>query len=257
MRCQDIIHILNRQSPAEYALEWDNVGLLVGRKDKEVKKLLLAVDATVAVCEYAISNNVDMIVTHHPMIFSKIRKINDDTVLGQKILSLAEAGICCFAMHTNFDTIGGMAKVAARMMRLKNALVLEETNAGEGIGQIGLLDYSMTVAELAAQVKTTLDIPNVMVFGDVNRMVEKIAISPGSGKSVIDVSVVKGADCLITGDIGHHEGLDAVESGLTIIDASHYGIEKIFLQFMYDYLKDFCNDVEIIIADVGVPFTVI
>lgn len=257
MRCQDIIHILNRQSPAEYALEWDNVGLLVGRKDKEVKKLLLAVDATVAVCEYAISNNVDMIVTHHPMIFSKLRKINDDTVLGQKILSLAEAGICCFAMHTNFDTIGGMAKVAARMMRLKNALVLEETNAGEGIGQIGLLDYSMTVAELATYVKTTFDIPNVMVFGDVNRMVEKIAISPGSGKSVIDVSVVKGADCLITGDIGHHEGLDAVESGLTIIDASHYGIEKIFLQFMYDYLKDFCNDVEIIIADVGVPFTVI
>lgn len=257
MRCQDIIHILNRQSPAEYALEWDNVGLLVGRKDKEVKKLLLAVDATVAVCEYAISNNVDMIVTHHPMIFSKLRKINDDTVLGQKILSLAEAGICCFAMHTNFDTIGGMAKVAARMMRLKNALVLEETNAGEGIGQIGLLDYSMTVAELATHVKTTFDIPNVMVFGDVNRMVEKIAISPGSGKSVIDVSVVKGADCLITGDIGHHEGLDAVESGLTIIDASHYGIEKIFLQFMYDYLKDFCNDVEIIIADVGVPFTVI
>ena len=257
MRCQDIIHILNRQSPAEYALEWDNVGLLVGRKDKEVKKLLLAVDATVAVCEYAISNNVDMIVTHHPMIFSKLRKINDDTVLGQKILSLAEAGICCFAMHTNFDTIGGMAKVAARMMRLKNALVLEETNAGEGIGQIGLLDYSMTVAELAAHVKTTFDIPKVKVFGDVNRMVEKIAISPGSGKSVIDVSVVKGADCLITGDIGHHEGLDAVESGLTIIDASHYGIEKIFLQFMYDYLKDFCNDVEIIIADVGVPFTVI
>lgn len=257
MRCQDIIHILNRQSPAEYALEWDNVGLLVGRKDKEVKKLLLAVDATAAVCEYAISNDVDMIVTHHPMIFSKLRKINDDTVLGQKILSLAEAGICCFAMHTNFDTIGGMAKVAAHMMRLKNAQVLEETNAGEGIGQIGLLDHSMTVAELAAHVKTTFDIPNVMVFGDVNRMVEKIAISPGSGKSVIDVCVAKGADCLITGDIGHHEGLDAIESGLTIIDASHYGIEKIFLQFMYDYLKDFCIDVEIIIADVGAPFTVI
>lgn len=257
MKCQDIIHILNRQSPAEYALEWDNVGLLVGRKDKEVKRLLLAVDATAAVCQYAIDNGVDMIVTHHPMIFSKLRKINDDTVLGQKILSLAEAGVCCFAMHTNFDTIGGMAKVAAQMIKLKNAQVLEETVAGEGIGQIGLLDHSMTVAELAAYVKDTFDIPNVMVFGDVDRVVEKIAISPGSGKSVIDVSVAKGAECLVTGDIGHHEGLDAIEMGLTIIDASHYGVEKIFLQFMYDYLKDYCTDVEIVIADVGAPFTVI
>lgn len=257
MKCQDIIHILNRQSPAEYALDWDNVGLLVGRKDKEVKKLLLAVDATAAVCQYAIDNGVDMIVTHHPMIFSKLRKINDDTVLGQKILALIEAGICCFAMHTNFDTIGGMAKVAARMMKLKNAQVLDETTAGEGIGQIGLLDHAMTVQELATLVKETFELPNVMVFGDVNREVEKIAICPGSGKSVIDVSAEKGAECLVTGDIGHHEGLDAVEMGVSIIDASHYGIEKIFLQFMYDYLKDFCTDVEIVIADVGAPFMVI
>lgn len=257
MKCQDIIHILNKQSPSEYALEWDNVGLLVGRKDKEVKKLLLAVDATVEICQYAIDHDVDMIVTHHPMIFSKLRKINDDTVLGQKILALAEAGIACFAMHTNFDTIGGMARVASRMLALKNSQVLEETAAGEGIGQIGLLDRSMTVAELAQLVKATFELEHVIVYGDLERTVEKIAISPGSGKSVIEPSVEKGAECLITGDIGHHEGLDAIEMGLSIIDASHYGIEKIFLQFMYDYLKDFCTDVEIVIADVGVPFSVL
>lgn len=257
MKCQDIIHILNRQSPAEYALEWDNVGLLVGRKDKEIKKILLAVDATAFVCQYAIQQGIDMIVTHHPIIFSKLRKVNDDTVLGQKILSLAEAGICCFAMHTNFDTIGGMARVAAQMMKLKNTQVLDEVVGGEGIGQLGLLDHSMTVAELAAFVKTVFDIPNVSVFGDVNQTVEKIAISPGSGKSVIDISVAKGAECLVTGDIGHHEGLDAIENGLCVIDASHYGIEKIFLSFMHDYLKDFCTDVEIIVADVGTPFTII
>lgn len=257
MKCQDIIHILNRQSPAEYALEWDNVGLLVGRKNKEIKKLMLAVDATAAVCRYAIDNHVDMIVTHHPMIFSKLRKINDDTVLGQKILALAETGVCCFAMHTNFDTIGGMAKVAAKMINIKNSEVLEETTGGEGIGQIGILDRSMTVAELAQCVKEVFDIPNVLVFGDANQMVEKVAISPGSGKSVIDISAKKGAECLITGDIGHHEGLDAVEMGVNIIDASHYGLEKIFLQFMYEYLKDFCTDVEIVVADVGAPFMVI
>lgn len=257
MKCQEIIQILNRQSPEAYALEWDNVGLLVGRREKQVKKLLLALDATAPVCQYAIDHEIDMIVTHHPMIFSKLRKINDDTVLGNKILSLAEAGIACFAMHTNFDTIGGMAKEAARMLALKNTEVLDETMSGEGVGRLGILSEAMTVKQLAECVKRTFELQNVMVYGDIDRMVEKIAISPGSGKSVIDVSVSKQAECLITGDIGHHEGIDAVEMGLCVIDASHYGLEKIFLQFMYQYLKDFCPDVEIIIADTGAPFVIV
>ena len=90
MLCSEIVSILDKQSPPEYALDWDNVGLLVGRKNKEVKKLLLVVDATREVCEYAVENGFDMIVSHHPMIFKSVKKINDGSVLGEKILSLAE-----------------------------------------------------------------------------------------------------------------------------------------------------------------------
>ena len=81
MLCNDIIKILEKQSPVEYALEWDNVGLLVGRRNKEVRRIMLAVDATMEVCNSAIENNVDMIITHHPIIFSKMNRVNDDTVL--------------------------------------------------------------------------------------------------------------------------------------------------------------------------------
>jgi dinuclear metal center YbgI/SA1388 family protein len=250
----DIINILERQSPTEYALEWDNVGLLVGRRNKEVKKLLLAVDATADVCNAAIEQGVDMIVTHHPMIFGKIKRVNDTTVLGQKILALAEAGICCYAMHTNFDTKGGMARLAASKLGMKKCSVLEETNMGEGIGQIGILDKAVTLRELCENVKNAFDIPGVLLFGDLERKVDKIAVCPGSGKSVIDIAVEKGVQCLITGDIGHHEGLDALEMGLSIIDASHYGLEKIFMEFMAGYLRDYMPEVEILVAETGIPY---
>ncbi len=254
MRCAEIIHILERQSPPEYALAWDNVGLLVGHRNSEIHKLMIAVDATVEVCQMAFERGVDMIVTHHPMIFSKMNRVNDDTILGRKILSLIERGVACYAMHTNFDTKGGMGRLAADMLGLKNIEVLEETLNGEGIGTIGILDDILTVEQLGCRVKEVFGLEHVMLYGNPGCHVDKAAICPGSGKSVIDTAVQKGVECLITGDIGHHEGIDAVDMGLSIIDASHYGIEKIFMQYIYNYLKDYCPDVEIITADVGVPF---
>lgn len=257
MRCEEIIKLLERQSPREYACDWDNVGLLVGRRDKEIKKIMIVVDVTETVCQAAVLAKVDMIISHHPVIFGKINRINDESVLGRKLLTLLEAGIVCYAMHTNFDTKGGMAKLAAKQMGLKNTYVLDEQKDGEGVGQIGILDKPLSVRLLAEKVKEVFSIDNVVVYGDLEKVVEKIAISPGSGKSELCPAVEKGAQCLITGDIGHHDGIDAIEQGLCVIDASHYGIEKIFMQFMYNYLKDYCLDVEIGIADVGVPFSII
>lgn len=257
MLCSDIIKILEAQSPSEYALEWDNVGLLVGRKTKDIRKILIAVDATIDVCQKAIEDKVDMIITHHPMIFSKIKKVNDDTVLGEKILDLIESGVVCYAMHTNFDTKGGMAKEAAKILNLKNTQVLEETLNGEGIGQIGLLDNTINLKQLAELTKEKFGLKNVIVYGNLEHKIDKVAVSPGSGKSVITEAYRKQADCLITGDIGHHDGIDGMEMGLTIIDASHYGIEKIFMNYICNYLKDFCPDVEISVADVGQPFQII
>lgn len=257
MLCQDIIDILERQSPREYALEWDNVGLLVGSRDKQVRKLLIAVDATLEVCNEAIEGGYDMIVTHHPMIFSKLKQVNGDTVLGRKIISLIQHGICCYAMHTNFDTIGGMGKEAAQILGLKNIEVLEETHNGEGIGCVGMLDTTSDIGSLGEKVKNSFGLKNVILFGDKGDKVDKVAICPGSGKSVIGEAVAKGATCLITGDIGHHDGIDAVEMGLNIIDASHYGIEKIFVEIMHKYIKGQCPDIEVSKAQAKEPFEII
>lgn len=257
MRCDEIIRILEKKAPVEYAMDWDHVGLLVGRRNKEVCRLLLAVDVTNDVIRQAIDQKADMIVSHHPMIFGRVDRVNDETVLGRKILDLVEHGICCYAMHTNFDTIGGMAKEAAKLLGIQNLEVLEETKDGEGIGQIGQLQHTQTIGELAAVVKKKFDLKNVIIYGDTDKKVDKVAICPGSGRSVIDIAAQKEADCLITGDIGHHEGLDSCELGVTVIDASHYGLEQIFMYIMRDYIKGYNPDMEIMIADAGVPFTIV
>ena len=88
MQCDEIIRILEKKAPVEYAMDWDHVGLLVGRRSKEVRRLLLAVDVTNDVINMAIQQHVDMIVSHHPMIFGSVDRVNDDTVLGRKILEL-------------------------------------------------------------------------------------------------------------------------------------------------------------------------
>ena len=113
MKCQDIVDILDKLSPKEYACDWDNVGLLVGRKDREINKILVSLDASKEVVLYGVNQGFDMIITHHPMIFSSLKQINEDDFTAQKVLTLAEKGICYYAMHTNFDAVGGMAELAA------------------------------------------------------------------------------------------------------------------------------------------------
>ena len=92
MRCDEIIRLLEKKAPIEYAMDWDHVGLLVGRRDKEVHKLMLVVDVTEEIVDAAVAQNVDMIVSHHPMIFGKVDRVNDETVLGRKILQLIQHG---------------------------------------------------------------------------------------------------------------------------------------------------------------------
>jgi putative NIF3 family GTP cyclohydrolase 1 type 2 len=93
MKCYEIMECLENLSPKAYALDWDNVGLLVGRKDKRVKKIMIALDATDHVVDLAVDEGMDMLITHHPMIFSKIKRVTDDDVVGRKILKLAGADI--------------------------------------------------------------------------------------------------------------------------------------------------------------------
>ena len=260
MECKKVIEILEKQSPKSYACDWDNVGLLVGREDKEIQKIYIALDATDEAIEEAIANGADMLLTHHPMIFKGMKRVTQEDFIGRRIIRLIQNDMVYYAMHTNFDVMG-MADLAADYLGISDTRVLEITSVSEtgeeGIGRYGSLKKEMTVRECCEEVKQAFSLENVKVFGDLERKVKTAAISPGSGRSVISNALQAGVDVLITGDIDHHEGIDAVAQKLTVIDAGHYGVEHIFIPYMEQYLKREAKELEIAVQPLTFAFQII
>lgn len=263
MKCIDIIDCLEQLSPQNYACDWDNIGLLVGRKDKEVNKVMVALDATKEVIEAAKNDSVDLLITHHPMIFSSVKKINDEDFIGEKILSLVENGICYYAMHTNFDAIGGMAELAAgndflKLTKTRPIEVCEEANVG--MGRYGKLPHPMKAEEVCEYVKECFGLPFVMLYqtrANEGKIFDKIAVMPGSGKSFTKEVLKNGYELYLTGDFGHHEGVDAMDMGLTVIDATHYGLEKIFVSYITSYLLNHYGELTVFGEYTGAPMKVL
>ena len=160
------------------------------------------------------------------------------------VLSLLRNDISYYAMHTNFDSAPGcMADAAARKLELTETKVLQPVGMLEevsyGIGKTGYLKEKLTIRELADLVKERFDLPFLTIYGEhaPGGTIDFIGISPGSGESMIKSALNAGVQVLITGDIGHHSGIDAAANHLAVIDAGHYGLEYLFLDFMEDYLK--------------------
>lgn len=260
MRCSDLMERLEQLSPRSYAMKWDNVGLLAGRNDKDIQKVMIAVDATDRVIEQAILQKADLLLTHHPLIFHKLDRVTSDHYIGRRIGRLIRNDINYYAMHTNFDVMG-MADAAADEIGLKKREVLEITYedeiAKEGIGRIGVLPQIMTLRECAEYCKQVFALNHVMVYGDLSQTIEKAAIVPGSGKDYVEMAIDKNADVLITGDITHHDGIDAVLRGMNIIDAGHYGLEKLFKPYLAEVFRREMPQIQINIANEESPFQII
>ena len=250
MQCKDIIKIIEQDYSPRYALSWDNVGLLAGRDDKEVANIYVALDATDEVVDEAILAGADMLVTHHPLIFSGMKQVNNQNFIGRRVLRMIQDDISYYAMHTNFDAAPGcMADLAAKKLGLTDCEVLEkmgETGDGTsyGIGCTGRFEQPMTLRAAAEQVKEAFGLPYAAVFGELDgeAVIQKAAVCPGAGGSTMGEALAAGAQVYITGDISHHEGIDAVAQGMAVIDAGHYGIEHIFTEFMEKYLMGKLGD---------------
>lgn len=260
MKCSEVITRLEILSPPSFAEKWDNVGLLVGRRDKEIASVYVALDATDKIIEEAVHNGADMIITHHPLIFGGLKSITEEDFIGRRIQKLIRNDICYYAMHTNFDVLG-MADAAAEELGLRNPQVLhttyEDDISREGFGRFGKLPQMMTLLECAEYVKRKFSLTSVNIYGDLHKKVQTAAICGGSGKDFVEDAIHVGADVYITGDISHHTGIDSIAQNLMIIDAGHYGIEKIFIPYMKDFLKNQMPDVKVFLEEATNPFFVI
>ncbi|MDO4307305.1 MAG: Nif3-like dinuclear metal center hexameric protein [Eubacteriales bacterium] len=260
MKVHELTAWLESHYPPASAEEWDNVGFLVGDDREEVRHVFLALDLTAETLDEAITAGAEMIVTHHPMIFGGMKKINNHDFTGRKVLSLIRHGIQYYAMHTNYDILG-MAELSAGYLKLTDTRILtvtkEQGECREGLGRVGMLPYKMTLKECAGFVKDAFRLNEVKVYGNLEREVACAAVCTGSGKSLMKDVLSSGAEVYITGDIDHHTGLDAVEQGICLIDAGHYGTEYIFMDAMKKQLENAFPELKISCAQVKQPYTLV
>ena len=252
MKLNDIINIIEDIAPVNLKEDFDNVGLMVGDREKEVKKVLLALDCTLKVVEEAKENNVDLIITHHPLIFRRPNNITTDTIQGRKIIELIKNDISLYSSHTNLDSAkSGLNDSIPKLLGYDSSEILEVNKRDEkaGLGRIVTLDKPTTLDEIVDNVKKALNINNLRVVKG-KEEVNKIAIINGSGQDFIGKAVSKGADCIITGDTTYHFASDYKEMGINIIDAGHFASEQIvFFNVMKNIIDKF-TDIEFILSKV-------
>ncbi|MEC9484367.1 MAG: Nif3-like dinuclear metal center hexameric protein [Candidatus Izemoplasma sp.] len=220
--------ILDQLFKPEIAYEWDNVGLQVGGLNN-ITNILVTLDVTLDVVNEAITNNCNLIVAHHPLLFKPQKKVLNNTPLGAIVHALIKNDIALYIAHTNFDLLpNGMNTTLANLLHLNNQTVLDPIEETHGIGVIGTIDKALPVLDVIEEVKDAFNLPSVMYVGDTDKAIKTVAIVGGSGSSFIDLAHQKSADLFITGDVTYHHALEAKALGLALLNVNHnieqYGV---------------------------------
>ena len=229
-KVRDILEYLEGLAPAAMQESWDNVGLLCGSKDKEVKTIFVALDPFESVCQEAVAAGADLLVTHHPLIFQPAKSVTDDNGVGRAILTLASHGISAVNAHTNLDcTPGGVNDVLASALGLGDVTVIKPSGTDEAGNPWGLLRMGeveeMELPTFLAQVKSALG-SKCLKFVDGGKKVKKVAVGGGSCGSEMEKVIRSGCDTFITADLKYNQYWDAKEAGLNLIDAGHFYTEN-------------------------------
>ncbi len=236
--CDTFLSAMEQWAPLHYAEEWDNPGLQVGRRDKQIGKVMVALTPGEAAIRAAVDAGVDMLLTHHPMIFKPTKSVTTDTVLGQSIIKLIRHDINLYCAHTNLDIAeGGVNDVLANALQLEQVTVLESMTEEYGIGRVGTLAQPMTFADFLNHTAAQLQSKHLAYQGDLQCTVQKVALCGGSGISYLKAAKQSGADIYVTGDMKYHDAQLASELGICIVDAGHFGTEKLIVQALADFVR--------------------
>ena len=229
----ELVELLEEMAPPHLAEEWDNVGLLLGRRGKAVHRIMLALDMTASTVKQAIEFKADVLITHHPAIFKRLTRVTDANWQQELLLQLAEHGIAVYSAHTNLDCVSnGVNDALVKRLGITDEDVLDNNN---GLGRIGYVQ-ECSLQAFAKHVKKQLR-SDYVVIGDAGRAVHKVAVCGGAGSDLIEEALRQKADTLLTGDVKYHDAQRAVFSGLNIIDAGHQCTEWPILENWADRLS--------------------
>lgn len=230
-KCQMIMDAMNRIAPKKLAEEWDNPGLLVGSPQQQVSRILICLDVSDEVIELAIQSEAQLIISHHPMIFSPMKQLRTDLPLGRRLQKLLKHDISVFAAHTNLDIAeGGVNDILAKAIGLVDIVPFERSckpseEQVPTLGRMGVLPTPLSPKEFAKQIKDALPTSYVRLIEAKSHEIKKVALCSGSGAEFIAKAAFLRADAYVTSDVKYHDAQRAVEEGIHVIDAGHFGTE--------------------------------
>ncbi len=240
----DIIKVMETMAPLRLAEEWDNVGLQVGQLDWPVRSIWVALDPLYDVVDGACRNGVDLLITHHPLIFNPLRCINFDTPVGSVIQAAAGHKLAIFAAHTNFDSAAdGINDLLAFRVGLADLKVLKrgdhpcEDSATDdlqkqGLGRVGELEEAMELLPLALSIKEKLGLKYIKIAGKPDLPVRRVAVCSGSGSGLMKDFFSSGAQVFISGDLRYHDAREVEALNLGLIDMGHFASEYLAIEIL-------------------------
>ncbi len=242
---QDILIFLETVAPTILKMEWDNVGLLCGRADKEVRTVLVALDPFTQVCQEAAEVGADLLVTHHPLIFQPLSAITDQTTVGRAVMTLICHDIAAVNAHTNLDCAsGGVNDTLAETLLLNS--IQNVPGDTQGLLRQGEVDPQDLEAFLA-HVKGALQCPGLR-YADGRKPVHRVAVGGGACGSELETVVLAGCDTFVTADVKYHQFCQAEELGLNLIDAGHFPTENPAIFPLAARLQAAFPDIRVIIS---------
>lgn len=247
----DILNFIESIAPPYMQEEWDNVGLLCGRRDREVKKILIALDPFYHVCEEAVEVGADLLLTHHPLIFRPMAAVNEDTEPGACALLLIENGISAVNAHTNLDLAPeGVNQVLAEALGLRDIEVLNPVGEDSEGRPFGLLRAGnveeMPLTDFLARVKHALGTP-VLRHTDCGN-VRRVAVGGGACAGEFREAIQAGCDTFVTADVKYNQFWDAQYAGLNLIDAGHFYTENPVCALLADKIRTAFPEIQVEIS---------
>ena len=236
MKVKDIIRVIEEFAPLSLQEGWDNSGLCIGSPEDVVSSVLLGLDCTPELVDEAIACGADMIVTHHPLIFSGLKKISPDNPVGEAVIKAIKAGISIYAAHTSADkVIAGVSGAMAARLGLEDVQILDEDGEGTGLGVVGNLPEPLSAEEAVKLVKKSFGLKAMRASKPVDGKISRVAMCGGSGGSLIGAAMNSDAQLYISGDISYHNFF--TRDGFMIMDIGHYESEIEIVDILFSLIK--------------------
>jgi|GEM_PF-120517 len=241
---REIKNFMTNWAKDEDQLSWDNSGSQI-EFNEETESVVVGMDLTDELVDLAVEKGAKLIITHHPLFFSGVKNIIEDTYTGDNIIKLIKNNISVFSYHTSMDVaIGGVNYALFDKLSLENREVLAYDEE-KPMGLVGELNHTHNLGGLLEGLKDILNLKNIRVYGKNKDEINKIALMGGAGVDFLDDAIRAGADAFITGDVKYHDGQRAYEKGIILIDIGHFHSEKFIISKIKDELEKEFKDLKV------------